>query len=163
MSLALHAAFVGIVATGFMDLVAFAQRRFLGVTSLSYAMVGRWIGHIPKGRLIHRPIGESAALPCEAALGWASHYLIGMVFAATLLLLAGADWAQRPGPIWPVSFGAGTVAAPFLLLQPGMGAGMAARGAPKPAAARWRSVSAHVTFGVGLWLGAWSWTQIAGG
>ena len=48
--------------------------------------------------------------------------------------------------------GIGTVAAPFLLLQPGMGAGIAASRTPDPAAARMRSLVMHAVFGVGLYL-----------
>lgn len=43
------AIFVGVVATVAMDLAAFAQRRLFGIPSLKYAMVGRWLGHIPRG------------------------------------------------------------------------------------------------------------------
>lgn len=128
----LQAVFVGIVATGFMDIVALAQKRFLGIPFLNYAMVGRWIGYIRNGQLIHRPIGQSPSIAHEAALGWVAHYLIGVVFAAILLVLTGPEWALTPGPACPVIFGAATVAAPFLLLQPVMGAGIAARKAPNP-------------------------------
>lgn len=163
MTFFLHAIFVGVFATGFMDLIAFAQRRFLGIPFLNYAMVGRWIGYIPKGRIIHRPIGQSPFIAYEATLGWTAHYLVGVVFAAILLHLAGPEWTQAPGPVWPVLFGAATVAAPFLLLQPGMGAGLAARKTPRPWTARLRSLSAHVAFGFGLWLGAWLWAKAGGG
>ncbi|MBQ2262067.1 MAG: DUF2938 domain-containing protein [Loktanella sp.] len=162
MTFIVHAIFVGVIATSFMDFVALAQKRFMGVPSLNYAMVGRWIGHIRKGRIIHRPIGQSPPIPHEAMLGWAVHYLIGVVFAAIFLLLSRPEWAQSPGLVWPVIFGVATVAAPFLVLQPGMGAGFAARKTPKPWIARLRSVSAHVAFGIGLWLGAVLWVAIGG-
>ncbi|MDF3939614.1 DUF2938 family protein, partial [Achromobacter denitrificans] len=48
-----------------------------------------------------------------------------------------------------------SVAAPFLILQPGMGAGIAASRVPKPNTARARSLMAHASFGVGLYLAAW--------
>lgn len=82
------------IATGFMDFVALTQKRFMGIPSLNYAMVGRWIGHIPNRRIIHRPIGQSSPIPHEAVLGWAAHYLIGVVFAAIPLLFSGPEWAQ---------------------------------------------------------------------
>ena len=152
-----HAVFIGAVGTGLMDLIGLAQRRLLGIPSLNYAMVGRWIGHIPNGQVIHRSIGQSPPVAYEAALGWAAHYLIGIIFGAILLLLAGPEWARAPGPVWPLLFGAATVVAPFLTLQPGMGAGLAARKTPNPWKARLRSLSAHVAFGLGLWLGARLW------
>lgn len=128
----LNTILLGIIATAVMDLAAFAQHRLLGIPSLNYAMVGRWLGHFPRGRLIHRPIGQSPRIPGEAVLGWAAQYLIGILFAAAFCNIAGEGWARSLGPIRPLVFGLATVAAPFLLLQPGMGAGIAARRTPSP-------------------------------
>jgi hypothetical protein len=47
--------------------------------------------------------------------------------------------------------------APFFILQPGMGAGVAASKTPNPNAARLRSVLAHTIFGVGLYVSALFW------
>ena len=120
-------------------------------------MVGRWIGHLPKRRCVHHPIGNSAAITRERQIGWLVHYLIGAVFAYVLLWLAGPTWAEHPTPIQPLLFGAVSVAVPFFILQPGMGAGIAARKTPKPNMARMKSFIAHLTFGLGLWLGAVLW------
>lgn len=161
MTFAFQAIFMGVVATAFMDLMAYGQSRLLGSPSLNYAMVGRWIGHLGKGKLVHPSIAEAAPIPAEAALGWSAHYLIGILFAAVFLLLAGPA-ANTLSPIWPIGFGVLTVAAPFLVLQPGMGAGIAACKTPAPWKARARSLKAHVIFGVGLWLAAWLWASIIG-
>lgn len=150
----LHAIFIGIIATCFMDLIAIVQRRLFDIPSLNYAMVGRWLGHIPKGRFIHRPtIGQSSSIPGESILGWTAHYVIGILFAAIFIVISDHQWTTMLGPIWPIMFGAVTVVVPFLLLQPGMGAGIAAHRTPSPWSARARSLMAHVTFGIGLWLG----------
>ena len=45
-------------------------------------------------------------------------------------------------------------AAPFLLMQPGMGAGIAASRTPRPAIARVHSLLNHLAFGAGLYLSA---------
>lgn len=148
-----EAIFIGIVATGFMDLIAAAQWRLFQVPSLNYAMVGRWLSHIPKGRLIHRAIGQSPPVGGEAELGWIAHYLTGILFAAGFLHFADMGSVQMPGPVGPVLFGAATVVAPFLLLQPALGAGIAARRTPSPWIARTRSLFAHTMFGLGLWIG----------
>ncbi len=50
--------------------------------------------------------------------------------------------------------GVGTVAAPFLLMQPGMGAGIAASRTPRPNAARLQSLATHAVFGAGLYAAA---------
>jgi Protein of unknown function (DUF2938) len=48
------------------------------------------------------------------------------------------------------------VAAPFLLMQPGMGAGIAASRTPRPAAARLHSLVTHGIFGLGLYAAGWA-------
>jgi hypothetical protein len=85
-------------------------------------------------------------------LGWIAHYLIGVAFAAMFLVLVGAGWLSRPALVPALVFGVMTVLVPFLVLQPGMGAGIAARKLPEPNAARLRSLFAHFSFGLGLWI-----------
>jgi hypothetical protein len=48
----------------------------------------------------------------------------------------------------------GTVIAPFLLMQPALGAGVASRLVPDPVRARLQSILSHAVFGVGLYLAA---------
>ena len=70
------------------------------------------------------------------------------------MLLAGwgLAWARTPTPGPALLVGVATIAAPFLVLQPGMGAGIAASKTPRPWRARLRSLATHATFGVGLYL-----------
>ena len=48
------------------------------------------------------------------------------------------------------------MAAPFLVTQPGMGAGFAGSRTPRPAAARLQSLATHAIFGLGLYLAGWA-------
>ncbi|MCY1457414.1 hypothetical protein D9M71_747140 [compost metagenome] len=57
-------------------------------------------------------------------------------------------------------FGLASLAAPFFILQPGMGAGIAASRTPRPNTARLRSLMAHTVFGIGLYLAAWGSTLL---
>lgn len=148
-----QAIFIGLTATAVMDLVALVKKRVFRIPSLDYALVGRWIGHIPRGRLLHEDIKQASNITGEAAIGWAIHYLIGILFAAIFLGLNGGTGDGVQGLLAAVLFGAATVLAPFLLLQPAMGLGIAARHAPLPWKARMRSLSTHILFGFGLWLG----------
>lgn len=149
------AAVIGVGATALMDLWAFARQRLSGVPPLDFALVGRWLGWMPRGRFRHAPIAASPAVRGEKAIGWTAHYLTGIAFAGVLLAIAGPGWACAPTLVPALAVGVGTVAAPFLLMQPGMGAGLAARRTPDPAAARRRSLTAHAVFGLGLYLAAW--------
>ena len=49
---------------------------------------------------------------------------------------------------------AATVAAPWLVMQPAMGAGIASRRTPTPGRNRARSLANHLVFGLGLYLAA---------
>jgi hypothetical protein len=90
----------------------------------------------------------------ERPVGWSAHYLIGIGFAALLLAMTGVDWMRQP-TLWPaLLFGLVSVLAPFLLMQPGMGAGFAASRTPRPAAARLHSLVTHTVFGLGLYASA---------
>lgn len=73
-----------------------------------------------------------------------------MAFAALLAGLAGTDWLHRPALAPALLLGLATVAAPLLLMQPGMGHGIAARRAPRPSAARLQRLLTHAVFGLGL-------------
>ena len=120
-----------------------------GSAMLNYGLVGRWIGHLFKGRYAHAQISTSRAIWGESFVGWFAHYIIGVAFAACLIAIAG----------WPPTLGsclvAGIVtsAAPFFILQPGMGMGIAASKTPRPNVARLNTFITHLTFGLGLYIG----------
>lgn len=145
---------LGIGATLCVDAWAALRRALLGVAPPDYAHLGRWLGHMAAGRLRHASIAAAAPLPGERALGWIAHYLIGIVFAAALVGLLGTGWLARPTVAPALGFGLLTVAAPFFLMQPGMGAGIAASKAPRPAVARLHSLLTHAIFGLGLYASA---------
>lgn len=145
---------IGGGATLFMDVWAALRKRVLGVPPLNYALVGRWIGHLWRGRFSHENIAPAPPIPGEAALGWLAHYAIGVIFAALLLAVWGIEWARNPTPGPALLVGVTTVAAPFLVLQPGMGAGIAASRTPRPNVSRFRSLVTHLSFGVGLYVAA---------
>lgn len=148
----LYAIALGLGATLFMDAWGLVRQRLLGVAPPNYSLVGRWLGHMLSGRFCHEAIAAAAPVRGERVIGWGAHYLIGIAFAALLLALGGGTWRQPPGFGLALAVGLATVAAPFLLMQPGMGLGIAARRAPKPASARLHSLITHAVFGLGLYL-----------
>ncbi|MGO4127838.1 DUF2938 family protein [Inquilinus sp. YAF38] len=111
-------------------------------------------GIFPRGRFRHGGIDRAASVAGERALGWAVHYGTGIVFAALLLAICGRGWARDPTLPSALAFGLVTVAAPFLLMQPALGAGIAASKTPNPPTARLRSLMTHAVFGLGLYLAA---------
>lgn len=149
----MHSLLIGTAATALLDLWSFVRARF-GVPFPDYRLVGRWFAYMPRGRFRHAAIARAAPLPAEHWIGWLAHYAIGMAFAAALLSIWGLGWARNPTPGPALIVGIGSVAAPFLLMQPGMGAGIAASRTPRPWAARRRSLVTHAVFGAGLYLAA---------
>lgn len=151
----LFAVLIGVGATMIMDAWGVARHRLFDIVPANYGMVGRWIGYMPRGRFRHDSIAAAKPIPGERVIGWVAHYLIGVAFAALLIAIWGPAWIQRPtlGPALTV--GIGTVAAPFFLMQPGMGAGIAASRTPNPTSARLQSLIVHTVFGFGLYVSGW--------
>ncbi|MFN3225666.1 MAG: DUF2938 domain-containing protein [Hyphomicrobiales bacterium] len=159
-SLFVDALVIGCGATLVMDIVAFALKRAFGLQPLDYGLVGRWAHWRLRGEGAPRPIGQVPPWRHERTIGWLLHYLIGVVFALVFLRLMGAGWAAAPRLLPALIFGALTVAAPFFVLQPAFGAGLAARRTPKPGLARAKSLWAHLSFGAGIWLAAALWALL---
>jgi len=152
---ALRTLWIGAGATVVMDLWAVLRKRLFGIPSLDYALVGRWLVHLTRGRFFHDPIGKSPRVAGERAIGWTAHYLIGIAFAAVLLASWGLEWARQPTLAPALIVGIGTVVLPFCVMQPAMGAGFAASRTPRPAMARFQSLVTHTVFGAGLYAAAW--------
>ena len=142
---------IGAGATAVMDLWTIVRQRLFGIALPDYGLVGRWIAYLARGRFRHERIAASPPVRGERLIGWTAHYLIGIAFAAALIVVWGLEWVRQPtlGPALIV--GIGSVAAPFLVMQPGMGAGIAASRTPRPAAARLQSLVTHAIFGAGLY------------
>jgi hypothetical protein len=145
-----HIALVGIGATALMDLWLLLLSR-LGVPTTGFAMVGRWVGHFARGRFAHAAVAKADPIPFELGLGWLTHYAIGIAYAALLVALQGAAWLAQPTVLPALAFGAATVAAPWLVMQPAMGAGFMALKTPTPLKNGLRNLANHVVFGAGLY------------
>ena len=153
---ALDVTMLGIIATALLDLWALARKTLSSVAMPNYAMVGRWVGHMFEGRFRHDSIAQARPVQFESLLGWTVHYATGIVFAGMLLMFSGVEWLRAPALLPALAVGVVSVAAPFLLLQPGMGLGIAASRAPRPKAARLRSLMTHTVFGLSLYIAGWA-------
>ncbi len=143
--------FIGIGATLATDLWTTVRARLFGVPVPDWGLVGRWFGHMAHGQFHHERIATAEPVRGERAIGWIAHYLTGIVFAGVLLAICGPAWTRQPTLVPALTLGIATVAAPFLLMQPGMGAGIAARRTPRPNTARLQSLITHAVFGLGLY------------
>ncbi|WP_454868501.1 DUF2938 family protein [Pseudomonas farris] len=64
-------------------------------------------------------------------------------------------WICNPTLVPALVMGLVSVIAPFFIMQPAFGFGVAASKTAAPSAARRRSVTAHLTFGLGLFVAGW--------
>lgn len=149
-----RSAFMGTAGSLFIDAWALFLRRAFGVASLDYRFLGRWIGHIPKGRFFHQRIAATHPVRGERAIGWAAHYSIGIGFALVLLLAAGDGWADAPTLAPALAVGLATILAPWLVMQPAFGAGIAGAKTARPWRGRLRNLGTHTVYGVGLFTSA---------
>ncbi len=144
---------IGVGATLVMDAWALGLRQ-LGIPSLDFALLGRWLGHLPRGVWVHERIAAAAPIRGERVLGWGAHYAIGVTFAALLMATFGLGWARAPSMPPALLVGVVTVAAPLFVLQPALGAGIASSKTPRPVFNTLKSVVTHTVYGVGLYLAA---------
>lgn len=146
---------MGLGATLTFDLWGLFLKLTFQLAPSNICLVGRWLRYMPEGTFRHANIAQTLRRPAECALGWIAHYLIGMAFASTFVALVGAGWLQHPTLAPAVAFGLVTVVAPFFVMQPLMGLGLAASKAPNPTLARVRTLLNHLAFGAGLYWVAW--------
>lgn len=149
----LQIAFIGFGATAVMDLWLKLLKR-MGVAAQSFGLIGRWVGHLLRGHVAHQAISKAEPIPGELALGWLTHYAVGAAFATVLVLAVGPEWMTNPTLPPALAVGMLTVAAPLLVMQPAMGAGIFASKTPSPLKSCFRSLLNHSVFGLGLYLTA---------
>lgn len=144
---------IGVGATALMDAwLLFLSR--LGVPTTDWRLVGRWVGLMPQGRFAHSSIAKEPPVRGEHALGWLTHYAVGIAYSASLLAFVGAAWTQRPTALPAVVFGLVTVAVPLFVMQPAMGSGFAASKTGTPLKNCLRSLANHAVFGLGMYAAA---------
>ena len=144
---------IGIGATAVMDLWL-TLLKALGLPTLNFALLGRWVAHMPRGRWAHDAIAKAAPVRGETALGWAAHYATGIALALLLAAIAGPYWLRAPSLLPALGFGIATVTLPLFVMQPAMGAGVASSRTKTPALNALKSLANHTVFGLGLYAAA---------
>ena len=143
---------MGLGATLTFDLWTLFLKYAFSIPQSNFCLVGRWIRYLPEGIIRHSNIGSTPKKSAECAVGWIAHYMIGILFAIVFVAFVGSNWLHHPTLIPALLFGIVTVLAPFFILQPSFGLGIAASKTSDPLQARLRSLMNHIVFGVGLYL-----------
>jgi len=144
--------FIGIGATLIFDLWGLFLEYTFKIAPSNFCLVGRWVLYMPEGIFRHSNINSAPLKSAECVVGWIVHYIIGITFAVTFLAIVGNKWLQHPSLIPALLFGLITVSAPFFIMQPAFGLGVAVSKSSNPAQARLRSLINHIVFGFGLYV-----------
>lgn len=151
MTFLIKAVLIGAGATLLLDIWAQLLKRVAGFPPPNWAMPGRWVAHLPRGTFVHDDIGRAEPVPNELAIGWIFHYAVGILFAAVLLAIWGLGWAANPTFLPALIVGLVTVGCGWFILQPGLGAGIAASKKPNAWQIRILNIVGHIVFAIGLY------------
>jgi Protein of unknown function (DUF2938) len=153
-SFILQSVIAGIFATVVLDLWQRVLYAASGIPPANWGLIGRWFAHLPRGRLVHRPIADSAAVPGEAAIGWTMHYLVGLAYGFAYLGLLLYGFERPPSLLNGFIFGTVSVVIPWFLLQPCLGIGVMGRLTADPRIPTFNALTSHMLYGVALYGGA---------
>ena len=153
MASVIHGVILGLIATIGTDIWAAIVKHVLRLPTANWALVGRWFGHMARGVFSHHRIADSAAIPNELAIGWAAHYVIGIAYGLAYLSIVQLYLSSTPTIMSALVFGVATLGAPWLIMQPCMGAGILASKTPRPVITRLVNLSMHLVFGISLYVG----------
>ena len=153
MGLAIQGLLIGVIATIGMDVWAVVVKYVFHLPTADWAMVGRWFGHMPRGVFVHHTLSMAAPVPNELIIGWIGHYVTGVVYGLGYLYIVQVLLSRDPSLVSALVFGLVTLVAPWLIMQPAIGAGVFATRTPRPRVMRLVNLSMHAVFGASLYLG----------
>ena len=144
---------IGTVATICTDLWHLFLKRALHFPVANWRMIGRWIAGMSGGKFVHHAITEAPPVAGEATFGWTFHYLVGIAYAAFYLAVMRFIIQGEPTLASAILFGIATIVAPWFVMQPALGHGIMARHQHNRRTIAFVTLTTHLVFGVGLYLG----------
>ena len=116
-------------------------------------MIGRWAAGLARGQWRHEDISAEQPVRGELWLGFAAHYLTGIVLTQGYLAAAGRG-GRWPGVPGAVAYGVATGVLPLLLMYPSMGYGLGGRRSGDARRLVCSMLLGHAAFGAGIGLSA---------
>ena len=86
---------IGIGATAVMDAWLLLLKH-LGVPTLNFAFIGRWVGHLFRGQFAHAAIAKAVPIRGELAWGWLTHYAVGVGKLSTVPKFPAVKVKSKP-------------------------------------------------------------------
>ena len=151
---AIEIVIVGVFATTVMDLYQQLIRMISKLARPNWALVGRWLALMPRGRFLHDTIADAPAVNGEDGIGWLFHYFVGIVFAGVYLMIVHGPMASEPSLVSGLVFGLVALVFPWLVMQPALGFGVCALKMPNGGTVRTQNLTSHLVFGAALYFGA---------
>jgi hypothetical protein len=150
MNLIVTGAVAGLLGTLVMDLLNHLFARIGLLIRIDMGMIGRMSAGWAQGRFCYRHPGEMKQVANEMALGYLTHYTIGVGLAIPFLL----GWDLLVGglapPAWTLAYGVATTVASVFFVYPSMGLGVFGMRTPEGIRAPLSSLANHFFFGVGM-------------
>ena len=142
------AAMAGALATYGMDA---AGRRIvapaLGIKPPSG--LGRWIGHMFRGRFTHEDITTAEPIAHEATIGTVAHYAIGLALGTGYVLLLRVPPRRQNSLARATAYGVATTALPWFWMFPARGQGIMGLRRRDPRVPAF-ALCTHIAYGAGL-------------
>ena len=144
----LAAAAAGLVATYAMDV---AGRKIVepALGKGPSGGLGRWIGHMLRGRFTHDDITMAAPVAHEATIGTAAHYAIGLILGAGYAVLLRIPDAGQNSLPRATAYGIATTVFPWFWMFPARGQGVMGLRDRDPRVPAF-ALCTHIAYGLGL-------------
>ena len=140
----------GMLGTVVMDLLNALFARIGLISRIDVKMIGRMSAGWFRGQFRYGHPSAMEPVVNELAIGYVSHYLIGVCLAVPFVICWGALVGTAVSPAWICAYGVATTVASVLVVYPSMGLGMLGRKAPEGVRAPLSSLANHVFFGIGM-------------
>jgi hypothetical protein len=111
--------------------------------------LGRWIGHMFRGRFVHEDITTAEPIAHEATIGIVSHYAIGFALGAGYALLLRIPPPRQSSLVRATAYGVATTALPWFWMFPARGQGIMGLRHRDPRVPTF-ALCTHIAYGVGL-------------
>ncbi len=140
---------VGVGSTIALDVWGVLVKTITKIPPTDWGIVGRWLIVITSVNFVLDQSKKNAPSLIEKATGWVFHYLVGIAYAALILLIYGVGFIENPTVMPTVIVGVilSTLAG-LGILMPGLGGGFFARLIPNKFQTYAYIIVAHIIFAI---------------